>query len=176
MEGIWGLLQTNCGFLAGACDLPSTRSRSSSDSAASLRSEWAIMGVDQSQPWNTWALQDSRTSCGDCKWNICNCVQAICTMSNANREVIEWGVKTIRQRVSGCCFNWGPERKSSLGSLTVFSWHSENLPQLSTGPSISAWNAWIDGHDFILWAASECQSQEMTVFLREVSLRTFSDS
>lgn len=55
-----------------------------------------------------------------------------------------------RDVVNGGCFNWRPERKSSLGSFAPDTLPEQNLLQLPTAPSIPAWNAWSDGDDVIL--------------------------
>lgn len=160
MEGIWeGLLQRNCVFLVGACDLPSIRSGSSSDSAASLRSEWTIIGVDQSQPWNTWAQQDSRRSHGACQWNICNCVQVIYMMSYSQYSLLaerllneEW--KLLGRRLVVVALSGDQKDNPPWGHLLYSpdTLPEQNLPRLSPGPSVSVWNAWSDGDDLILWA------------------------
>lgn len=189
MEGIWEcLLQRNCVFLVGACDLPSIWSGSSSDSAASLRSEWAIIGVDQSQPRNTWAQQDSRRSHGAYQWNTCNCVQVIYMMSYSQYSLLaerllneEW--KLLGRRLVVVALSGDQKDNPPWGHLL---YSPDTLPEQNLLDSHLVLLSQFEMPEVMvmIWFCELWHKLRVSVSLRrwlrfsnrEVSLRTFSSS
>lgn len=131
------------------------RSRNSSNSATSFRLGWATTGVYQRQQWDP---EHSKTV-----GNLVVVINRISVIVHSHPQysplvgrilhLCQWGgVEIISEEVNGGCFNWRPERKSSLGSFTLFSWHSARatFTLALNCSSIPAWNAWSDGNDVIL--------------------------